>query len=176
MLPKIEHKKDALHKALKQLLKYTDGLEPSALHTKKGTDWSAAQVLYHLWLSEKGTAESLKKKLNDPDARKEKAGLSASLRAYALRRALKNKRAKFKAPPIVADIPEKPDYTVLKSDYLTTRDELYKILALFDRETAGSAIFKHPRAGKINILQTLDFLQDHLDRHADQIRRITADL
>ncbi len=176
MLPKIEHKKDALHKALKHLLKYTDTLEPSVLRAKKGAEWSAAQVLYHLWLSEKNTVKALKKRLDNLDARKEKAGLSATLRAYALHRALKNKRLKFKAPSIVADIPEKPDYTVLKSDYRTTRDELYKVLALFDRETAGIAVFKHPRAGKINIFQTLDFLQDHLDRHTGQIMRITKDL
>lgn len=176
MLPKIEQKKDALHKTLKQLFKYTDMLEPSVLHAKKGEAWSAAQVLYHLWLSESGTVGYLKKKLDDPAARKEKAGLGASLRAFALRRALQSRRAKFKAPSIVSDIPEKPDYPTLKADYLAVREELYKVLERFDRETSGSAIFKHPRAGKINIFQTLDFLQDHLERHADQIRRATDDL
>ena len=168
MHPKIEKKFTALNRDLNKMLSHTDALNEAALHRKPDGAWSPAQILHHLLLSEKGTLSYLNKKL-DGNQKIEKSGLGATLRAFALSKALRSHSKKFKAPSMVANIPDKPDYREVKSEYLKVRNEMRGTLEKFDHEMIGRAYFKHPRAGKLNILQTLDFLQDHLQRHAAQI-------
>jgi len=64
---------------------------------------------------------------------------------------------------------EKPDFTEVKAEYLEIRKKMGLILEKFDKDMLGKAYFKHPRAGRITIMQTLGFLKDHFDRHAKQI-------
>lgn len=175
MQPKLEKKFTALNGELQRVLKKTDALSNSALHQKPDGAWSPAQILYHLLLSEKGTVGYLNKKL-DGNQSIPNSGLGAKLRAFVLRKALRNHGKKFRAPSMVANIPEQPDYNVVKTEYLKVRDEMREALEKFDEKMIGKAYFKHPRAGRLNILQTVDFLQDHLERHAAQIAERTRDV
>lgn len=172
MQPKLDKKFTALSQELNQVLKKTDALSEAALHVKSEGAWSPAQILHHLVLSEKGTVGYLQKKV-EGNTEIKRAGLGAKLRAFALSKALRSRTRKFRAPSMVANIPDRPEYEEVKSEYLKVREEMRAVLEKFDGDMITKAYFRHPRAGKLNILQTLDFLQDHLVRHGEQIEERT---
>jgi len=124
--------------------------------------------------SEAGTTLYLGKKLNaDPHA-VEKGGISASIRSFLLNRALRQKSKKYKAPAQVSQVPDRPDYAETKAALLKNRETLSEVLEKFSRSMAMRTYFKHPRAGKLNMEQTLQFLILHFERHLDQIKERSA--
>jgi hypothetical protein len=174
MVAQLQVKFDRLEAILGDTLAYTDQLSPDKKHAAPPNEWSATQILYHLQISEMGTLGYLEKKLQAPPSEVEKAGIAGWLRSKLLRRALKNMKKKFKAPSILGEMPAKPDYNAVKSGLIETRKKLKNVLEKVTKEQVGRAYFKHPRAGKINLLQTMDFLDDHFSRHAQQIRERSA--
>lgn len=174
MEAKLESKYAHLQQSLTGLIAQLDSLPEKQLRQRPEGAWNAVQILYHLSISERGTVGYLNKKLSDGTAKIENAGLAAFIRSVLLQRALRNYNKKFRAPKMVADIPDQPDYAETKQIYLRARADLKSTLEKFDKEKMGKAYFRHPRAGRISILQTMDFLQDHFDRHAQQIQERSA--
>jgi hypothetical protein len=175
MLPRFEKKLNSMDQSLAQMIAFLDQLNADQLHNKPNGKWSAAQVFEHLNDSEKGTTDYLNKKLQAPPGDVPSGGIRAAIRSMVLRRALRSRKNQFKAPKILSEISENPDYTVLKESYLNTRKEMRNILSGIDSKRSSKEYFKHPRAGRLNIGQTLGFLKDHFDRHFDQIRARTKD-
>lgn len=174
MLAQLQVKFDRLEAMLHDTLAYTDQLPSEKKHAAPANEWSATQILYHLKISETGTVAYLERKLQAPPTEVEKAGIAGWVRSMLLRRALRNMKKKFKAPSVLGEMPERPDYDAVKSDLLATRKKLKNVLEKVTSQQVGRAYFKHPRAGKINMLQTMDFLEDHFSRHAQQIRERSA--
>ncbi len=170
MIPKLEKKFTVLSGKLTDILAYMDELPDEKRHQKPEGSWSAVQVLRHLQLSENGTVTYLRKKVQAPPEEVSSAGFAGKVRSFLLSRALRNYGKKFKAPAVIGDVEASPDYIEVKKAYLKAREELKEILNRFDPQMAGKAYFKHPLAGKINIYQTLVFLEDHLERHIEQIK------
>lgn len=174
MEAKLKRKFDILNADLHALLTVLDGLSEAQLHNKPEGAWSAVQVLYHLVISEERTVSYLNKKLDEVNVPVEKAGLGEKIRALLLSRALRNDTKKFKAPSIVAELPDKPDYAETKKRYLELRIAMAAMLEKFDANKVNRAYFKHPRAGKLSIGHTLDFMQDHFTRHKKQMMARSA--
>ncbi len=170
MLPAIEKRFNILEKALEETLIYMDGLTREQRLSAPEGSWNAAQILYHIRLSEAGTIGYLSKKLLAPATEVKHAGISGWIRSFLLRRALRNYKKKFRAPKVLGDMPENPDYETEKKAILENRKRFATLLNMVTKKQVGRAYFNHPRAGRINILQTLDFLEDHFNRHAAQIR------
>ncbi|NEN22173.1 DinB family protein [Cryomorpha ignava] len=169
MLGKLQKEFDSLNNLLERTLDFAGNLSNDKLHQSPKGVWSAAQIIYHLKESEKGTLMYLEKKIQSPKAEVAKGGISSKIRSFMLSRALRNYNKKFKAPSILGEMPEKPNFTEVRSEYLEVRKKMGLLLEKFDKDMLGRAYFKHPRAGRITILQTLEFLNDHLERHEDQI-------
>lgn len=169
MLSKLQIEFDSLNHSLNQMLTYMDNLSIEKLYASNPEEWSAAQILYHLKDAEKGTLAYLTKKLETPKSEIPRGGLSSKIRSIFLGRALRNYERKFKAPAMLSDIPQKPEYKSLREEYLEVRKNFGLLLEKFDKEMVKKAYFKHPRAGRITILQTMEFLKDHSDRHMEQI-------
>jgi hypothetical protein len=162
-----------MDESLDALIRHLDGLSDEALHHKKGDKWSAAQVFQHLHDSEVGTTGYLSKKLQTPVSEVPKGGLSSLIRSRMLSRALRSRTNQFRVPKELSGVDERPDYEKLKTSYLKTRTTLRELLDPLGTKELSRAYFKHPRAGRLTINQTLDFLEDHLDRHFDQIKKRT---
>ena len=169
MLGKIQKEFDSLNNLLERMLNLAGNLSNEKLHQSPPDAWSAAQIIYHLKESEKGTLAYLEKKIQSPSAEVPKGGLSSKIRSLMLSRALRNYDKKFSAPSVLSEMPAKPNFTEVKREYLETRKKMGLLLEKFDQDMLGRTYFKHPRAGRITILQTLDFLKDHLERHEEQI-------
>lgn len=173
MLARFEKKLNNMDESLAELTGFLDQLDENQLHEKPNGKWSAAQVFQHLHDSEKGTTGYLKKKMQAPPGEVPSGGIRATIRSMVLRRALRSRKNQFRAPNVLSEISEKPDYIVLKESYYATRKEMRELLSEIDSKRSTKEYFKHPRVGRLTIGQTLGFLKDHFDRHFDQIKART---
>ena len=169
MLAKLQKEFDSLNNLLERVLNFASNLSDRKLHQSPQGAWSAAQIIYHLKESEKGTLAYLTKKIQTPASEVTKGGINARIRSFMLSRALRNYKKKFRAPSVLSEMPEQPDFKKVRSEYLEIRRDMGLLLGQFDKEMLGRTYFKHPVAGRITILQTLEFLKDHLERHEEQI-------
>jgi len=165
----IESIKTRIDKLDSELEEVTNKMSAHAdsVYTAPEGKWSPAQVVHHLYTSELGTVNYLKKKIEAEHV--PNAGIRGFFASLLLKRALKNQNKKYKAPKVLGEMPEKPDFEKLQTDFLNLRKELRSVLGRFDKRMAKKAYFKHPIAGRMNIYQTISFLEDHFDRHKKQI-------
>lgn len=170
MLPRFEKRLNSMDQSLAEMITFLDHLDSHQIHEKPSGKWSAAQVFQHLYDSEKGTTGYLKKKLQASPDQLSSGGIAAAVRSMLLRRALRSRKNQFKVPKVLSEISEKPNYLELKESYLGARKDLRELLTNIDSKNSSKEYFKHPRAGRLTIGQTLGFLVDHFDRHFDQIK------
>lgn len=160
-----------MDRLLNDVIRQINRSDDQSVHRKPATDkWSAAQVLYHLRLSEEASLGYLRKKIPEISSLKN-TGLRNRYRSFLLRIFLLSP-LKFKAPASVSDIPDQPDLEELTSAYLRIRSELRELMSQITESNAGKAIMKHPRIGPINAHQTMDFLEAHFIHHENQIKAL----
>lgn len=143
------------------------------LSTTEGK-WSIGQILYHIILVERITVISLQKNIKNLSTLEE-ASTKNVLSSQLLKRALRSDR-KFKAPDIAAKVPEKASLSELSTKWEKIRIDLTSLLEIFPQEDENKLVYDHPYAGKLNIIQTLDFLVEHLQHHKRQIEVIKNNL
>ena len=86
---------------------------------------------------------------------------------------------KVKAPRGVATLTDAgnlPSLAELRASWAARRRQLERLLNEFPGRLLNRAIFPHPRSGRINIYQVMEFLLDHLLHHQQQLGRITKAL
>lgn len=132
--------------------------------------WSAIQHFAHILSSETLSLMYMKKKIQGV-AEAGKSGLSERLRSGILRFAMKTP-LKFKAPPVLGV----PASFIEKNEFLgkwnALRHDYREFLEQISGDAAESRIYKHPVMGRMNLLQALDFLYAHLDRHLKSAKKI----
>jgi len=169
MQPKLRAKLDHMNKRLSDMIDVLDNLSEEQLHHKPEGKWSPAQIFQHLLDSETGTTNYLKKKLSAKREEVKRGGLSAFVRYTLLAKAINNTKKKYRAPKVLGEIAHKPDYAAARTSYKEIRKTLADLLEPLNRDQVRRAYFKHPRAGRMNIMHTLGFLELHLERHFKQI-------
>ncbi len=174
MNSKVKKALDRLDNNLRQTLEYMDGLSEEKLYQAPTDAWNGAQILHHIYQSEMGVAAYVTKKMMADRKEIGKTGFSGLVRSYLLNRALKNYAKKFRVPSSLAPVPEKPYYAETKANFLENRRKISELLGKFDGDMVSRGYFKHPRAGRLNIVQTLSFMNEHMERHSEQIRERSA--
>lgn len=174
-----------LHLKFEQLERATEHLLASAeaLGADKSTapaagKWSAVQVVHHLLFIEGNIVQYIQKKVHSEEALP-KVGLFTRLRAQAVRLFLRLPGLKVKAPRGVATLTDAgnlPSLAELRATWGGSRRQLERLLNEFPGRQLNRAIFPHPRSGRINIYQVMEFLLDHLLHHQQQMDRITKAL
>ena len=174
-----------LHLKLEQLERSTGRLLSSAeaLGADSGKSpapghWSATQVVHHLLFIEGNIIQYVQKKMQAEEMLP-KVGLFTRLRARFIRLFLRLPGFKVKAPRGVAtvtDAGDLPSLPELRATWEASRRQLERLLNEFPGRQLNRAIFPHPRSGRINIYQVMEFLLDHLLHHQQQINRITKAL
>lgn len=127
--------------------------------------WTAGQILFHLYASESGTLAYMKKKVNAEAL--QKGNLISWFKTNLLYLALQLP-LKYKAPKAVAKVPEEIDFERLKRKWSLVREEMNDFLLSLNEQTIAMQIFKHPVAGRMNAIQALTFLEHHLQHHLKQ--------
>ena len=103
------------------------------------------------------------------------AGFKSTLR-YLLIKFVLNSPIKVKAPKGVDNVPEVTTIEQIKQGVNKNLQALEEFINRYPVELNQKAIFKHPLAGRINLYQTIQFLNDHLMHHDRQIRQIISKL
>lgn len=135
-------------------------------------EWSIVQVMTHLMNAEQAILTYIRGKISNPVQLK-KAGFQSGLRSLLVSLALKYVK-KLKAPAIVANPTDTLNFGQVKQAWSEGRDQLRKLLEEMPDELIDKEIFRHPRAGMMNIYQTLIFMREHVQHHMAQIRRLEA--
>ena len=149
------------------------GQYPDDLLNKIPADkgWSAIQTMHHLILVEEQSMAYLRKKLSFNPVLGT-AGWLAGLKMMLLKISMISP-FKFKAPKATAGeyIPVRDSLEAVKSRWQKIRQEWEDFFADLPDEWINKAVYRHPRVGLINWIQTIDFLSSHFDRHRRQITR-----
>ena len=129
--------------------------------------WSVAQIIMHLVMVEQSSLAYLLRK-------RELGGSSNAGSLSGLRLALLNMTLglplRFKAPPVVADVPECTHAEAVAA-WGAVRVELQRALTALPPAILHHGLFKHPIAGRFTPEEGLRFMSAHLRHHHGQIER-----
>ncbi len=160
-----------LKTSLEDILRDLEKLDETTLNRIPAPGkWSCAQIMLHINLSIGGTLSYLHKKLQQPELI-EKSGIAARFRSSLLNAALRSD-IKFKAPKGLDNLPEYASFSEIQSLTQQNLDKMEQFLSNFPSQLLRKNVFKHPAAGRINIYQTLAFLDAHALHHKRQIAQI----
>ncbi|MEQ9297004.1 MAG: DinB family protein [Cyclobacteriaceae bacterium] len=132
--------------------------------------WSVMGCLHHLYITEWGTGQYIRKKTQKPELIPPYS-IVAALKLQALRYSF-GTGIKFKAP---SSLPQPPDGLTIEGldkDWSKVRASIRELMDTLTEDLQEKGIFRHPIAGRINMTQTLDFFIFHFERHEGQIRRV----
>lgn len=132
--------------------------------------WSPAQIIYHLVQSEQVSFRYIEKRIKHADKVKT-AGIKSSLYSFLVVKGLRLP-LKFKAPPLVAEVPASMPLGSLEQQWNEVRIKMKLVLESATDAHLTKAFYIHPVAGPMNLLNTLRFMQEHLYRHKRQILKL----
>ncbi|MBK9730749.1 MAG: DinB family protein [Chitinophagaceae bacterium] len=150
-------------------------LEKGSLQFKPNADkWSVNQVLNHLQFSERASITYATKKMQGGKS-VHKTGLSATVRSEALSLFLRS-GYKWKAPAVLAAASENLPFEEVLQRWNETRVQMKSFLENLPEDLISREIYKHPRAGRLNVIQMMQFFQDHFNHHLPQINRLKKEI
>lgn len=132
--------------------------------------WSPVQILHHLMDAESGTLNYIRKKIANPD-QLEQSGIREKMNAFLLSVFLRAP-LKWKAPKVVSTVPEHDTLTNTLRRYNEVRENWKQLIDSMPEDQMKKKIFRHPVAGRMNLYDTLNFIDLHARRHFRQIRQI----
>ena len=171
MNPRLKQLFDRLETQRAQLQHLVKDLSDVELNEHPAEKWSIAQVISHLIASEQLSVGYLNKKMLGIQTA-EKSGLKEDLKMLLL---IFSQRLpfKFKAPrTIVENTPVYGNVDQLISAWDKTRVDLKEVLQKFEDDQINLKIFKHPRAGMLNIQQAIRFFREHIIHHTPQVKNL----
>jgi uncharacterized damage-inducible protein DinB len=136
--------------------------------------WSAMEVLKHLQAAEDFSCQYLEKKTKDPESAI-KTGLKEKFRSIVLNAYLGSSK-KFKSPEVALPSEEYTPLSKIRADWDAVRKNLQDIWSRLPEDMLDRNWFKHPVAGKLNLMQMISFMEAHFSRHEKQIGRILKQL
>lgn len=155
----------------KKILNTYDRLSEKQLQFNPGTGkWNLLQVMRHLITAEKQSFIYIKRKVARHDD-VPKAGFDSTLRHALLKIALLLP-IKFKAPKIAEVHEDYPNFGEMKSEWDSLRSEMESLVKESNDTVLAKALYRHPRAGMLNIKQTFEFFEIHITHHQKQMKRI----
>lgn len=146
-------------------------LTPTEYHSSSGGQWSVAQILTHILVSEQLALKYMSKKSLGIDQLAD-SGLLQRLKLFGLKIS-QRLPIKYRAPKtIVEKTPPAFTHDELQLQWTILRNDLKKFLDSLDHKHAQRLIFKHPIAGMLDASQGIAFLREHIIHHKPQIARL----
>lgn len=133
--------------------------------------WSVNEILTHLLTSEQLTLAYLRKKSLGVSGLKN-SGLSERVR-WIILKVSQRVPLRYTAPKhVVANTPKALPLEDLNARWTETRRELGEFLNTVADENIKKLIYKHPVAGRFDVVQCLMFMREHCNHHLPQIKRL----
>jgi hypothetical protein len=134
--------------------------------------WSINQILIHLLTSEQLTLAYLRKKSLGVKTLKNSGGWEW-LKMQLLKWSQRLPFLKYNAPKhLVAHTPETVPLEELDRRWTLHRIELRNFLDTIEETDLHKLIYKHPVAGRFDVIQCLMFMREHYHHHLPQIKRL----
>lgn len=169
MNPRLQQLYGDIEKQKEILLHSLRGLPREKLNNHPQDKWSINQIIAHLIAAERLSINYLNKKILGVNQVKE-TGLVEELKMILLT-VSQRLPLKFKAPKIVIDQTAKEtDLDKLVDEWDKTRAELKNILDRIEDHQLKRKIYRHVRAGMLNIQQALKFFYEHVQHHTPQVK------
>lgn len=162
---------DKMENERQAMLKKLSSYDASVLEKKPDPNsWSVTETAYHLKVAEESAVKYMAKKLEFKGTEKTTLGSAVKL---GLLKAAVALPIKYKAPK-VAQIPEgtNKSYAEAIEEWNEVRNALRTAYETVDENLIDHGLFKHPAAGKLNLLQAVSFMHKHMTRHFGQMERI----
>ena len=171
MNPRLQQLFDTLEADRHSLLERILPLSSEQFKRAAPGTWSLSQILSHLITAEKLSRLYMNKKtLGIQEAGNTGITEEAKMVLLILSQRLP---FKFKAPKkVVEKTPSYDEITRLASDWDQERAELKRLLETFSDTQLKKKIYRHVRAGMLNIQQALIFFREHYLHHYPQIKRL----
>jgi hypothetical protein len=158
---------EKLEATRQQLLHRLATLDDSTLHYRPANKkWSIVQIIFHLNHSENSSVKYIAKKSQGGNS-VPKSNFITSVRSTLLSTALQY--LKWKKPAVLPDPPENLDAKEVMRSWDETRVLLKQLLEQLPNDMHGREIFRHPLAGRMNMIHALTFMQEHFNHHLKQI-------
>ncbi len=133
--------------------------------------WSVNQILSHLITSERLTLIYLKKKSLGVD-QLANSGIMEDLKMVVLK-VSQRLPLRFRAPELVVkNTPAPAPIQELEVRWDVLRREFRDFLETVKKENLSKLIYKHPVAGRLNVIQCVVFMREHFQHHLPQINRV----
>lgn len=170
---KLEYWFDQLEDDRIKLLNKLSKLPVEKLDNKSDSrHWSINQILVHLLTSEQLTLTYLKKKSLGIDQLANARPIE-SVKMTLLKISQRLPMIKFKAPNVlVENTPNVVPLPELIDRWNLSRLDLKNFLETIEDKNLHKLIYKHPIAGRFDVVQCLTFLREHLRHHLPQINRL----
>jgi len=153
------------------LLEQIKKLSPEQFHYAPAGKWSTSQILAHIVTSEQLSVQYLNKKILGINEAKN-SGVVEELKMVVLRLS-QRLPLKFKAPRSVMEkTPSYQSFNDLIADWDNVRSELKILLEKFQDDEIRKKVYRHVRAGLLNIQHALIFFREHIVHHSPQIERL----
>ncbi|MCU0418280.1 MAG: DinB family protein [Cyclobacteriaceae bacterium] len=149
-------------------------VEPTKLTAKPTPQsWSALEVVAHLVTAERLSIQYIRKK-KQGIATLGNTGPWEEFKFFLLK-VSQRIGFRYRAPKaVVASTPAFASLEQAREAWAHQRGELKKLLDEFSEQDVRKKIFKHPFAGRLNILQTVTFFGEHVRHHQPQIDRLVT--
>ena len=131
--------------------------------------WNALQIMKHLIIAEKQSMLLIRRSVSDKKNIRP-AGIGSAVRSSILTLALWSP-FRFKAPKIAQVKEDAPDLKRMMNEWESLRSEIETFIEAHSEQTLSGEIYRHPRAGVMNMIQTLGFMQMHILHHQKQLER-----
>lgn len=137
----------------------------------EANQWSMLEVMHHLVLVEEFVVSSIEKKLESPPEELKKKGLKSSLTSLIIQLVLKLP-VKVKIPTDRVKPEKGKTFTDLSEQWKNLGERWGTLIEKFQAGQENCLVFRHPIGGPWSILQTLQFVPEHIRHHLVQIERI----
>ena len=171
MNPTLQNLFDKLEGQRQELLSSLINVPAEKLNASTNGKWSINQIIAHLITAERMSVQYLSKKLLGIE-QAEDSGIWEEIKMVLL---IASQRLpfKYKAPKKVVELTPAPtELNQLAEDWNQVRAEMKNILEQIENKHIQRKIFKHIRAGMLNIQHALKFSREHIIHHTPQIKRL----
>ncbi|HEY5747489.1 MAG TPA: DinB family protein [Chryseolinea sp.] len=171
MNKKLQKRFDRLELDQQKLLQKLSALSEEQLNASPQGKWPISYIAAHLITSERLSLLYMKKKSQGISGLRN-SGMVEEVKMWVLKLSQRIP-FKFKAPGyLVEHTPTSVPLTDLVQRWTAERGKLRKFLEDIKDEDLYKLVYKHPVAGRLNVLQALDFMIEHFHHHLPQINRL----
>ena len=165
----IRDKLERLDEEREKMYEAVEHLSEKELHDHS-YGWSIIQVFVHLHEAEVGSVLYMRKKMQAGSRMKDYA-FGNRLR-MSLSKAFLQSSIKWKAPKYIAQPEGTHSLQEVQEMWAKTRDLTKTYVKEYPDELLNKAVYKHPFAGRLDLVNAIDSMTYHQRHHMHQLKRI----